>query len=156
MLFRRLPDLESNLRYVSADTYQSADTLQLLSQQGFVTGVRSIDRDPRPYDVPKTALYDGRVELPAHSVLLRELLALERDAGTGRVDHPPHGSKDLADALAGVVYGLTMRCEVWWQHEINPFEVAPRLVESVKSRDGVAGAPSAKPPELAARVSLYG
>ncbi len=70
------------------------------------------------------------------------------------MDHPPLGSKDLADALAGVVYGLTMRCEVWWQHEVNPFEVAPRLVESVNSRDREAGAPSAKPPELAARVSL--
>ncbi len=71
------------------------------------------------------------------------------------MDHPPHGSKDLADALAGVVYGLTMRCEVWWQHEVNPFEVAPGLVDSVKSRDGDI-ARSAKPPELAARVSLYG
>ena len=60
-----------------------------------------------------------------------------------------------AAALAGVVYGLTMRCDVWWQHEVNPFEVAPRLVESVNSRDG-DNAPSAKPPELAARVSLYG
>ncbi len=48
-----------------------------------------------------------------------------------------------------------MRCEVWWQHEVNPFEVAPRLVESMKSRDGDI-APNAKPPELAARVSLYG
>ena len=33
-----------------------------------------------------------------------------------------------------MVYGLTMRCEVWWQHEVNPFEVAP---------------------EIAARVTLY-
>ncbi len=71
------------------------------------------------------------------------------------MDHPPHGSKDLADALAGVVYGLTMRCEVWWRHEVIRFEVAPRLVESVRSRDR-ANAPSANPPELAARVSLYG
>ena len=67
------------------------------------------------------------------------------------MDHPPHGSKDLADALAGVVYGLTMRCEVWWQHGVTPFEVAPRLVESVSSRDREVGAPSAKLPELAAR-----
>ena len=131
----RLRDLGLNIRHVSADTYQSADTLQLLYQQGLVTSVRSIDRDPRPYDVLKTALYDGRVEIPAHDALLGELLALERDARTGRVDHSPHGSKDLADALAGVVYGLTMRCDVWWQHEVNPFEEAP---------------------ELAARVTLYG
>ena len=131
----KLRDLGLNIRHVSADTYQSADTLQLLYQQGLVTSVRSIDRDPRPYDVLKTALYDGRVEIPAHDALLGELLALERDARTGRVDHPPHGSKDLADALAGVVYGLTMRCDVWWQHEVNPFEEAP---------------------EIAARVTLYG
>ncbi len=55
-----------------------------------------------------------------------------------------------------MVYGLTMRCEVWWRHEVNPFEVAPGLVELVKSRDGEANAPSAKPTELAARLSLYG
>ncbi len=54
-----------------------------------------------------------------------------------------------------MVYGLTMRCEVWWQPEVNPFEVAPQLVESMNSRDRNI-APSAKPPELAARVSLYG
>ncbi len=51
------------------------------------------------------------------------------------MDHPPHGSKDLVDALAGVVYGLTMRCHVRWQHELTPFEEAP---------------------EIAARVTLYG
>ena len=80
-LIYKLRDLGLNIRCVSADTYQSADTLQLLGQQDFGTGVRSIDRDPRPYDVLKTALYDGRVELPAHDALLRELLALGRDAG---------------------------------------------------------------------------
>ncbi len=43
-LIYKLRDLGLNIRCVSADTYQSADTLQLLGQQGLVTGVRSIDR----------------------------------------------------------------------------------------------------------------
>ena len=89
----------------------------------------------------KTALYDRRVELPEHDILLRELLALERDARTGRVDHPPRGSKDLADGLAGVVYGLTMHREVWHQHRVNPYEAAPQFVRSVREgRKDVDGA----------------
>ncbi len=30
-----------------------------------------------------------------------------------------------------MVYGLTMRCDVWWQHEVNPFEEAPELAARV-------------------------
>ncbi len=36
--------------------------------------------------------------------LIRELASLELDAKRRRVDHPPHGSKDVADAVASVVY----------------------------------------------------
>ena len=57
----------------------------------------------------KNALYDNRVFLPRHDKLLNELKTLEKDAKTGKIDHPSTSSKDIADALAGVVYGLTMR-----------------------------------------------
>ncbi len=42
------------------------------------------------------------------------------------------------------------------QYDVNPYEAAPRLVESVSSRHREVGAPSTKPPELAARVSQLG
>ncbi len=53
------------------------------------------------------------------------------------VDAPHTGDEALlVEKLEGVgLYGLTMRCDVWWQHEVNPFEEAP---------------------EIAARVTLYG
>jgi hypothetical protein len=127
-LIYKLRELGMELRFVSADSYQSADTLQQLEQKRFVTWRRSIDNDPRPYEVLKAALYDGRVELPEHDVLHRELLSLERDLKTGKVDHPPRGSKDLADALAGVVFGLSYRREVWFQHGVNPYRAAPGFV----------------------------
>jgi hypothetical protein len=68
-----------------------------------------------PYEYLRNAIYDGRVYLPKHDKLQRELLKLEFDARRQKVDHPAHGnlgSKDLADAVAGVVYQLSRRREV--------------------------------------------
>lgn len=39
-----------------------------------------------------------------------------------------HNSKDVSDALAGVVYGLTMRREIWALHGVN----AVTLPQSIK------------------------
>ena len=38
-----------------------------------------------------------------------------------------HNSKDVADALAGVVYGLTMRREIWGLFSIPVISVPPSL-----------------------------
>ncbi len=123
-----------NLRLVSADSFQSVDMLQTLRQAGFTTGRRSMDRTTGPYEFLKSALYDGRVSVPRNGHLMGELLSLEVDAQAGRIDHPPGGSKDLADALAGVVHGLTMRREVWAQHDVSPYRAAPALVRQVRRR----------------------
>ena len=90
-----------------------------------------MDRTPDAYEILKSALYDQRVSIPKNKLLQSELLSLEVDAKTGKIDHPPSGSKDLADALAGVVYGLTMRREVWFQHRVDPYRDAPSLTASV-------------------------
>lgn len=128
-----LRDNGMNIRFVTADSFQSADTLQQLRMKGFTTGVQSVDRDPRPYEFLKAAIYDGRLDLPDHEVLHRELLSLERDTRTRKVDHLPGGSKDLSDALAGVVYGLSNRLEVWCEHDVYPHRDAPGLVDYVRS-----------------------
>jgi hypothetical protein len=116
-LLSRLRDEGLPIRWVTFDLFQSADSRQILAQHGFTTGYQSIDRvqsgNAGPYDVLKTALYDQRIEAPNHRVALRELLSLEQDARTGRIDHTPHGSKDCGDAIAGVVYGLARRREVY-------------------------------------------
>jgi hypothetical protein len=57
----------------------------------------------------------------------REILMLEKDVKTGKVDHPPGGSKDCSDALAGVTYGLTMRREIWGLYRI-PTLMIPQSV----------------------------
>ena len=99
-----------------------------------------MDKTPISYEILKAALYDGRVDLPKHDQLELELVNLERDEKTGKVDHPPHGSKDLADALAGVVYGISRRRDVWNEHGVNPYEVAPSFISYLRQAkdDGAA------------------
>jgi len=117
-MFLRLVELGMNLKWITFDTFQSRDSIQLLRQKGFLTGPQSIDTDPMPYDVTKTALYDGRVAAPAHARAQAELVRLERDPRTGRIDHPPNFSKDCADAMAGVIFGLSYRRESWVRHGV--------------------------------------
>jgi hypothetical protein len=124
-----LSDAGMNIRWVSFDGFQSADSIQILRQKGLMTGIRSMDRSPKGYELLKTALYDGRVEVPEDPKLLAELRMLERDTRTGKIDHPTHGSKDVADALAGVVSEITLRREVWIAHQ----NTVPQLPASVRA-----------------------
>ena len=132
-LFLRLVELGMNLKWITFDTFQSRDSMQLLRQKGFLTGPQSIDVDSMPYDVTKTALYDGRVAAPAHGRAQAELVRLERDPRTGRIDHPPNFSKDCADAMAGVVFGLSYRRETWVRHGVpmhgSLLQIAGRLAD---------------------------
>jgi len=124
-----------NLKWITFDGYQSADSLQILRQKGYVTGQCSMDKTPIAYEMTKTGLYDGRVMIPQHSKLLRELQMLEMDSRTGKIDHPSNGSKDISDALAGVVYGLTMRREIWVTHGVQLYEV-PESVRALLHQGG--------------------
>lgn len=117
-LFIKLKELGMNLKWITYDSFQSTDSLQLLRHAGFTTGKKSIDKDSVPYDVMRTAFYDGRVEAPEHQKALEEIVRLERNPKTGFVDHAPRFSKDCADAVAGVVYGLTYQRAIWAHHRV--------------------------------------
>jgi hypothetical protein len=118
------------IRWVTYDSYQSRDSLQILRSKGYTTGLLSMDSTPIPYDVLKTGLYDTRVRMPRHDKLVHELSTLERDPKTSKVDHPPNSSKDISDALAGVVYGLSTRREVYAQHEVAVSSIPQWLLQA--------------------------
>ena len=80
---------------VTYDGWQSIDSMQILQQQGFQCEILSVDRDTSVYDTLKERIYTGK--------FLGELRRLEFVEGK-KINHPPHGSKDVADAVAGVVY----------------------------------------------------
>lgn len=130
-----LRDEGLNIKWVSCDSFQSTDMMQLLRRKGMTTGMVSIDRDIEPYSFLKTAFYQRRIDCPTHKFVQKEIASLEIDQKKGKVEHPDDGSKDVADAMAGVIFGLTMRREVWTRHKISPYEI-PESVQVVAVRKG--------------------
>ena len=101
---------------VSMDGFQSTDTLQQLRKKKYFADYLSVDRSTLPYEDLRDAIYERRVEFPPYithlrygdtdtvEIAIKELSELQY---TGKkVDHPPQGSKDVADAMAGVVCTL--------------------------------------------------
>jgi intein/homing endonuclease len=91
---------------VTTDSYQSTDLVQQLNQKGFNAKIVSVDTSTEPYEALKTAFYEDRVFMYEHGTLLTELRQLQRDYRRRKIDHPSRGSKDCADALAGVLWTL--------------------------------------------------
>lgn len=104
------------LDQVTMDGFQSVDTRQQLERRRIYTDTVSVDKQTAPYEDLREAIYENRIAFPKYMVRLRpdeaeeteiavkELMELV-DNGT-KIDHPEGGSKDVADAMAGVVYTL--------------------------------------------------
>lgn len=117
------------VKWISFDQYQSRDSMQIMHNRGFMVGYQSMDTDTYAYDVTKQAFYDGRVRAPEHFKALHEMVTLEFDPKKNKIDHPPHSSKDVADSIAGVIFGLTMRREIWARHGVSPRQIPKEIVE---------------------------
>lgn len=101
---------------VTTDGFESTDTRQQLERRRIATDIVSVDRKTAPYEDLREALYDNRIEFPQYMVnykigdvseteiAYKELSELV-DNGN-KIDHPEDGSKDVADAMAGVVFNL--------------------------------------------------
>lgn len=97
-----------NVSKITFDGYQSTDSIQILRDSGFRSELFSVDRNPESYYMLKSAILEGRLDFYRHVTLIQELQQIEEIDGK-KVDHPYGGSKDLADAVAGVVYHCSQR-----------------------------------------------
>ena len=134
-LFYKLREAGMNLKWISFDTFQSADSIQLLRQKGFTTGTYSMDTTSTAYDFTKGAFYDGRIKAPLHDKALSEMVRLERNPQTGLIDHPPNFSKDCSDAVAGVVFGLTNRRETWARYGVPMRDIFQKIASKIEEKD---------------------
>lgn len=134
-MFYKLREQGIDIKWITYDSWQSVDSLQLLHHQGFTTGTVSLDKDTRGYEFTKSAIYDHRLHMPHHVKTQSELLALEevREKTRVKIDHPPRGSKDCSDALAGVVRGLVTRRELYIRHGVSLSRI-PDSVQEVLTR----------------------
>mgnify|MGYP001599054665 CR=1 FL=1 len=96
---------------ITFDRFQSADSIQILTKQGFNVRHLSVDRDEEPYLALRSAFFDRRVLTYQYTWFIDEVLDLQRDAKKHKIDHPVkasvgnrRGSKDVADAVAGVIH----------------------------------------------------
>lgn len=101
---------------VTMDGFQSTDSLQQFRKKRMGGDYLSVDRSTLPYEDLREAIYERRMEFPPYltylykgadqriEIAVQELLRLQYDGK--KVDHPTDGSKDVADAMAGVTYSL--------------------------------------------------
>lgn len=132
-----------NIKGISFDTFQSSDLGQQLTARGFDTKIisvdRLVDRINQPYQYLKNTIYEERITLFEHNLLTEELIGLERDNNTGRVDHSPSGinSKDCSDAICGAIWNASQHAE---EYDFEYGETLDTLIDisddSMYSSDG--------------------
>ncbi len=99
----KLKDIGYNIHLITFDGWQSVDSVQTLKSAGFNADFFSVDRNPEAYYTLKAAVLDKRLDYYYYKPLITELQQLEEVKGM-KIDHPRQGSKDVADAVAGVCY----------------------------------------------------
>jgi len=120
----RIYDLKAmwfNVALVTLDWYQSKDTMQILKKKWIKADYLSVDRTIDPYNILKAAFREKRIDLPYYKPLEDELLTLELIRGI-KVDHPINWSKDVADAVAGVVANIneyTHSGDLWVRNSMS-------------------------------------
>jgi hypothetical protein len=116
LIYHLKDDLGFRIISVTMDGFQSTDTKQQLNRRRIFSEILSIDRSLAPYEDLREALYENRFEMPKYMVRMTDQDVQEVEIGVKeltelvdngkKIDHPPDGSKDVADCLAGVTSAL--------------------------------------------------
>lgn len=80
-----------NIARISRDQFQSEYMAQLLEQQGFIVDKLSLDRTPDGYISLQSICLERRIDLLDYKLVQDELIHLQRDSVTGKIDHPVGG-----------------------------------------------------------------
>ena len=103
-LIHELKSYGYRIQKATFDQYQSVDSQQQLNRAGIDSGRLSVDSDPSAYNAYKDAIYEDRLITYYYEPAYWETIKLEKNETTGKIDHPKGGTKDVADAVAGVCY----------------------------------------------------
>jgi hypothetical protein len=103
-VMRLVREYELNIEGVSFDGFDSRETIQALRASNVWSDLISVDTTTKPYDGLRDALYEDRITFqPDLELLATELRTVEYYATKNKIDHPPRGTKDVADAVAGAL-----------------------------------------------------
>lgn len=104
-----LRDKGFNIEGISRDQFQSEYMAQLLEGQGFTVDKLSLDRTPDGYLALRSVLLENRIDMLDVALLQDELIHLQRDSVTGKIDHLAGRSKDAADSFAGATWNAILK-----------------------------------------------
>jgi hypothetical protein len=103
---------------ITADHYNSIETIQRLKQEGINSEVVYFSNTNQyiMYSTVRSLLNEGRIILPQDSLwtplVVRELKRVQQINGK-KIDHPKGESKDLADAVAAVAHELNIKANIY-------------------------------------------
>ena len=119
---------------VSYDGFQSADSIQSLKKNNFDAMLLSVDRTDAAYVYMKQALVEKRVDMYEYEPFLSEILSVQRDLKTMKIDHPEQmttihgetvkGSKDVSDSAVAVCQHIMEAEDLNFRGEIQPAQRA--------------------------------
>jgi hypothetical protein len=96
-----------NIVLFSFDKWQSKAARQRINRLGFKTKEFSTRLEPGAYEMFKSELYASRVILPDNEDLFSELIFLQKDETSGRIDHAPGHNNDISDSMVSSLFLLT-------------------------------------------------
>lgn len=96
-----------HIHLISRDQYQSEFLAQQLEDNGFKTALVSLDRTPDGYVALKSVLMEERMDMLDHKLLQDELVQLQQDSISKKVDHPSGGCF-TCDTKIALVDGRTL------------------------------------------------
>ena len=87
----------------------------------------------KPYQYLKSTIYEERLQIYENTLLTEELIGLERNNNTGKIDHSPSGinSKDSCDALCGAVFNASLHAD---EFAFDYGETLENIVDTSKTR----------------------
>ena len=136
---RWLKQQEFKIKKVTSDSFQSYDLQQQLKMEGFDCDILSVDKvDPNshiciPYQYFRSAIYEKRIQMFKDDELFSEIIDLERNINTGKVDHPDAGRKDACDSFAASVFSASKFAEQY------AFDYGETLELTIDANSGLSG-----------------
>ena len=131
--------LIKNLNYpvasISADQFQSKQTLQTLQTKGYETENISVDKTRDPYLFLRMLVHNKQVLMAKNERAKKELKGL-RDDGK-KIDHTVNATKDCSDAICGSIWNCANSNNIVSRTKVtrallNPQSFEPQQIESVE------------------------
>lgn len=127
---------------ITYDGYQSASSIQDLNKAGLKADLQSVDRKTDAYDCLRDLLMEERIHMYRYEPFIDEIGQLQRTI-RGRyvkIDHPPEGSKDVSDAVAGAVFSAVRDRTIYPNYRDKPVHAKTlpnkAFAKRLKTNDG--------------------